>query len=88
MSSPALGRPKSDTCKFGHTFTQGSTRQFCQECKNRATQRWREAHPERFRELKRKQSLRDNFNLTHEDYQAMWKEQKGLCAACGNPMPE
>jgi hypothetical protein len=56
-------------------------------CKNEATKRWKEANPETNSEMRRETMLKSKYNITIEQYQLMWEEQEGLCAACGEAMP-
>jgi Recombination endonuclease VII len=36
-------------------------------------------------EEKRSQNYRQNYGITEEDYQRMFEQQGGVCAACGQP---
>lgn len=74
-------------CKFGHKYTQGKTRQYCQVCKNINTKKWRKENPKRVVFLRRRKHLKAHFNLTREAYRKLWVSQKGLCAACQEPLP-
>ena len=64
---------------------------------------WQEANPARFKELRkqwkernaekvrfsrRKGQLKRKYNLTHDQFEALVTQQKGLCAVCGKtPFP-
>lgn len=46
---------------------------------------WRKSETGKRCELAR--HLLRKYNMTIEDKQRMWDDQKGLCAVCGNPLP-
>lgn len=49
----------------------------------RARQRLdRQIYPERFREYGRRSSLKRQYGITLEDYDALFEAQQGLCAIC------
>jgi hypothetical protein len=83
-----MGRPSTSTCPQGHVKVQQGGRLVCLECKNTHTKEWRNRNPEKTIESHRKSSLKSSFGLTPEQYAQRWKEQKGLCAACEEPLPE
>ena len=45
-----------------------------------ACQRWKENHPEQYRKIQKNANLRRSFGLTLDQYEQIFKEQKGLCA--------
>ena len=40
---------------------------------------------ERYKKTRRNQSLKERYGITQKDFEQMEKNQKGLCAICGNP---
>lgn len=46
--------------------------------------KWKKANPEKVALSGKKRSLRVNYNLSWDAYEAMYKEQKGLCGICSN----
>ncbi len=50
---------------------------------NKNTTIWRKNHPEETRRSKRKCVVKSLYNITMEDYDALFKKQNGLCAICG-----
>lgn len=69
----------------------GRPRSACKPCWAERTKRDRVANPERFRAYGRGSYARNNrywyhvkteYGLTQEQYQTMWEEQQGCCAAC------
>ena len=55
----------------------------CNTCQNKEGVRWKKAHPDRTRELGRRQKRKQSYGLTHEQYQNLLVEQSGVCAICG-----
>jgi Recombination endonuclease VII len=47
--------------------------------------RWKEKNKDRIREYARKNSVRYLYGLSFERYEAIVREQGGLCAVCGKP---
>lgn len=47
--------------------------------------RYRFKHPDRVRAYDRRHNLRVKFNLDVEDYEALLRHQKGVCAICLRP---
>jgi hypothetical protein len=45
--------------------------------------KYREENKEKVKQAGRSQHLKHKYNLTLQDYEAMYKQQKGLCAICG-----
>lgn len=61
-------------------------RRMCQEHSTRAYHRlkgYKEKNPEYFKELNFKSHLKQNYNLTLENYQDLWDTQQGRCAIVG-----
>lgn len=70
----------------------------CKTCNSDRTKRWRQAHPDRMKErrkkwvsqnrelqaaLTRKSALNRRYGMSPEDYDALVKAQGGACAICG-----
>lgn len=47
-----------------------------------ANREWVARNPERVKAVAMKSRLKRDFDITVEQYQKMWEEQKGLCAIC------
>src|SRR5574343_1174290 len=62
---------------------------WCLTCRNAAARSWRSRlPPERKAPIWRKDNLRKNYGMTHEDYSAMLASQGGKCAICAKPPAE
>lgn len=77
---------------FHHANAKRGGRQgWCKKCHNKRARVWRKAHPGYHQErLKRDPNyfrrikMRVLYGLTLEDYNHMFKKQKGVCAICKN----
>lgn len=56
------------------------------ESVKKSAKKWRDTHPESMLKTKRTQHLRRKYNMSLEDFEALWVAQKGLCAMCNAPM--
>jgi len=56
---------------------------YCKPCEIVRTCAWRAAHPGARIETRRGEKLKRRFGLTLEQYDALWKDQGGVCAGCG-----
>ena len=81
-------RPKKTHCSRGHLRTpENLIGRGCKLC----MKQWDEEHPEERKKIARGYSRRYRmqkiYNLTEEQYQEMFKKQKGLCVlpSCGQP---
>jgi hypothetical protein len=57
---------------------KGGSQSWCNACHSQVKADWAKTHPEN----RRKHSLKQNYNLTEEGYNALFTEQKGACAIC------
>lgn len=53
----------------------------CKECKQHNGRKAYKSNPEPFLQHQRKH----NYGITLEEYQALYKQQCGVCASCGHP---
>lgn len=51
------------------------------EHKNKLTNNWRKANPDRVRNI----YLKHTYGITSEEYEKLLEEQKGVCLICGRP---
>lgn len=72
-------------CRHGHGTLRYKVNRNCVECTNNKSRAWQESNYDKVRESWRKHDLKRKFGITHEQYQAMLTEQKGVCAICGKP---
>lgn len=49
------------------------------------SKRWQQNNPEKYRRVVQNSNLKKSFGITLIEYEAMCKEQKGLCAICQKP---
>lgn len=83
-----MGRPSLAECPSGHIKVFRGGRLICLVCKNTHTKQWRDKNPDRVVDMRRKTALKCSYGLTPEQYAQQWEEQKGMCAACEEPLPE
>lgn len=78
-------------CKEEKPFSQFYNRKLssdgkfyrCKTCDNKAHNKYREKHKERFNKLNRNRVLKNKYGIDQEDYDVMLKEQDYVCAICG-----
>ena len=46
---------------------------------------WAKNNPEKYKKLQRNSHLKRKYNISIEEYDAMFATQNGLCAICQNP---
>lgn len=69
-----------------NTFWQnGSRRGICKECQSKRMKKWNDANKERKKILNRNYKLKNDFNLTTEQFDELLQKQGGVCAVCKNP---
>jgi DNA-directed RNA polymerase subunit M/transcription elongation factor TFIIS len=74
--------------KCGNEFTLRNSKgiqSYCPPCHNAYR---RERHALHYRldpEEQRRRNYKQNYGITEEDYQRMFEQQGGVCAACGRP---
>lgn len=54
----------------------------CKACKNEKSKQWQKNNPDKVKEQRRKTRLKKDFGLSVEEYDNMFKLQKGCCAVC------
>jgi Recombination endonuclease VII len=74
-------------CKQGHqlNWVNGSG---CVECGKVKAKLYKEAHQTEMQLSNRNSWRLQTYGVTPVQYQIMYDEQKGLCAACGDPLPK
>lgn len=60
----------------------------CKPCTNEHNRRWKLENTERHQFLQRRSWLKQNYNLTTEDYDDLLRRQSGACAICGGVSTE
>lgn len=68
-------------CKVCESAALAARRKANPEKAKAISQRYKKAHPERVRNA----NLKVKFGITLEDYNRMWNNQNGRCAACSEP---
>ena len=58
-------------------------RSHCKECQATAARQWFADNPERANENRRRWNLQNTYGLTVAEYNALLREQGGVCAVCG-----
>lgn len=61
--------------------SQGVARE-CKDCKKRETKLSRVRNPERWKLKRRRNLLKEKYNITPAQYDSMFEVQKGKCAIC------
>lgn len=56
---------------------------WCKQCISVAAKAKRKSHPELMREQGRRSKLKHRFNMTPQQWDALYASQGGLCAICG-----
>lgn len=72
---------KPDDQYYGDSYRDGKYKE-CKECCNIRSKKWAKENPEKVKEKRRKQRLKQKYGITVEQYNEMFKQQKGLCAIC------
>jgi hypothetical protein len=57
----------------------------CKECATKEAKAWKEKHPKQYAKSLWRCRLRNEYGITEEDYDIIYKEQSGVCAICGRP---
>lgn len=71
--------------KRGSRLKEGYRRSTCKSCCNKETISWQKNNPDKLKEIKRRTKLLSKYNLTLDEYNQMYFDQKGLCKLCLNP---
>lgn len=78
-------------CKRGHEFTSENTtvyrgHRICKTCKHLTKSDWKKSRDKvKTRHADRKCSLKKNYGMTIEQYDALLLAQSGVCAICSKP---
>ena len=64
---------------------RGGVGTYCKVCKARQRKADYNGKTEKERKQERSAHLARKYDLTDEEYAAMWERQQGLCAICGEP---
>lgn len=54
----------------------------CKVCMQAARKKWRKDNPQKYKDQKRRATLRREYNITKEEYDSMNNKQRGVCAIC------
>ena len=60
---------------------------YCKDCHLSRNNQWAKENPKDKADARRRWHLKDKYNLTPEDYEAMLKAQDYSCAICGTDTP-
>lgn len=80
-SDPALLKQKREEERARYRKKMKSE-EGAQALRDRA-KRWRDAHPDKVKELLRRANLRRYYGITPEQYDQLFEKQRGRCAICG-----
>lgn len=59
----------------------------CKPCDKEAREKWAKENPERDKLSRRARQLKYKYGIALEDYERMFKEQKGRCKICNTDEP-
>jgi len=81
-----MAYPRKEFCVNGHEIAVvgRATNRSCAECARQRTRAWRERNLEYVKEAHRQRRFRRR-KLTESEYDALAREQNGLCAICAQP---
>ena len=76
------------TCKEEKPLSEFyKKRNVCKICANEASSKWKKDNKEKHQISRQKSKLKAKYGITLEQYDAMVKEQKGVCYICKNENP-
>lgn len=76
------------TCKEEKPLTDFYNKKaHCKICSNKAALQWKKDNKEKDQITRQKSKLKAKYGMTIEQYDAMVKEQKGVCYICKNENP-
>lgn len=58
---------------------------WCNRCKYAANKVWYDRHPELLKKYARRSALKCRYGLSEDQYEAMLRQQNGVCAVCLRP---
>lgn len=67
-------------CKKGHTYEDSKPQ--CQICSNKWHREYSKANPDKKKLAVWKNSLKHDFGMTIEEWQALYNKQNGRCSIC------
>jgi hypothetical protein len=71
------------TCKVEKNLSEFYIRNLaCKKCCNQKAREWSKNNPEAVKQSSRKTKLKQKYGISVDDYNEMFKEQKGVCFIC------
>ena len=56
----------------------------CKVCCNLRASEWNKNNPDKVKDIRRKNKLKQKYGITVDEYDKMFEEQNGVCYLCGN----
>jgi hypothetical protein len=79
----AVEKPFSEYYKHnGPRTSPGYINPSCKTCQNAQAKAWAKQNPDKVKAFRRKAKLKEKYNVSLEQYEEMFVQQKGVCAVC------